>query len=199
MSARLFRLMLALLLVVSAGCSTEVTRMNVNSVKDLSGRWNDTDSRLVAEAMIQQCLGHPWLAEFSGRAGRRPDIIVGRIRNRSSEHIDTGTFVNDLQRALIDSGRADFVASADERQGARAERLDMDTNASPDSRKAPGMEAGADYMLLGDIDSITDQEGHDKVVYYQVDLELVDMTTNRKVWIGDKKIKKFVDRPRFGL
>ena len=199
MSARLFRLMLALLLVVSAGCSTEVTRMNVNSVKDLSGRWNDTDSRLVAEAMIQQCLGHSWLAEFSGRAGRRPDIIVGRIRNRSSEHIDTGTFVNDLQRALIDSGRADFVASADERQGARAERLDMDTNASPDSRKAPGMEAGADYMLLGDIDSITDQEGHDKVVYYQVDLELVDMTTNRKVWIGDKKIKKYIEQSKFKL
>lgn len=199
MSTRLLPLMLAMLLVVTTGCSTEVTRLNVNTVKDLSGRWNDTDSRLVAEAMIQQCLGSPWLATFSGRTGRRPEIIVGRIRNRSSEHISTDTFINDLQRALINSGRADFVASADQRQGVRDERIDMETHAAPDSRKTPGMEAGADYMLLGDIDSITDQEGHDKVVYYQVDLQLVDTTSNRIVWIGDKKIKKFVDRPRFGL
>jgi hypothetical protein len=121
------------------------------------------------------------------------------VRNRSSEHLSTETFTKDLERALINSGRASFVASAEERLGVREERLDQDLNAAPETRKAPGMEAGADYMLIGAVNSIIDREGREKVVYYQVNLELVDMANNRKVWIGDKKIKKFVERTRFGL
>jgi len=198
---RMRRLLLPLLLaalLLPAGCGTKVSRIDVGEVRDLSGRWNDTDSRLVAETMVQDCLGHPWLGQFSARTARQPDVIVGRILNRSAEHISTETFTKDLERALVNSGRANFVASAEERLGVREERLDQDIHASPESRKSPGMEAGADYMLIGSINSIVDREGGDKVVYYQVDLELVDMTSNRKVWIGDKKIKKFVERARFG-
>jgi uncharacterized protein (TIGR02722 family) len=194
----LLRLLLAVLLFLSAGCGTKVSRIDAGEVRDLSGRWNDTDSRLVAEAMVLDCLNHPWLAQYSSRAGRKPDVIVGRVLNRSAEHIGTETFTKDLERALIDSGRANFVASPEERLGVREERLDQDIHASPETRKSPGMEAGADYMLIGSINSIVDREGREKAVYYQVNLELVDMTSNRKVWIGDKKIKKFVERARFG-
>lgn len=195
----LLRLSLAVLLLLPAACSTKVSRIDVGEVRDLSGRWNDTDSRLVAEAMVQDCLNHPWLAQHTSQAGRKPDVIVGRILNRSAEHISTETFTKDLERALINSGRANFVASSEERLGVREERLDQDIHASPETRKSPGMEAGADYMLIGSINSIVDREGREKVVYYQVSLELVDMTSNRKVWIGDKKIKKFIERARFGL
>jgi len=194
-----FYLLFFLLLTLSAGCSTKVTRLEVYEVKDLSGRWNDTDSRMVADAMVEDCLNRPWMTQFTTRTGKTPDIIVGRIRNRSSEHISTETFTKDLERSLINSGRASFVASAEERGAVRRERLDQDLHASPESRKAPGMEAGADYMLIGTINSIIDREGKEKVVYYQVNLELVDMSNNRKVWIGDKKIKKFIDRASFGF
>jgi penicillin-binding protein activator len=187
------------LLLVSACGGTKVTRMEVDEVRDISGRWNDTDSRMVAETMIQDCLNHPWITQFSTRTGKQPDVIVGQIRNRSSEHISTETFTKDLERSLINSVRANFVASAEERLGVRQERLDQDLHAAPESRKAPGMEAGADYMLTGTINSIVDQEGREKVVYYQVNLELIDMSNNRKIWIGDKKIKKFVDRSRLKL
>jgi uncharacterized protein (TIGR02722 family) len=197
---KLMKVLVFLLLpFLLAACGTTVKRMETDEVKDLSGRWNDTDSQMVSEAMVQDCLNHPWLTEFSQRQGKKPDIIVGAIRNRSSEHIATETFTKDLERALINSGRANFVASAEERLGVREERLDQDLNAAPETRKAPGMEAGADYMLMGALNSIVDKEGGDKVVFYQVDLELVDMTNNRKVWIGNKKIKKFVDRRRFGF
>ncbi|NCO52925.1 MAG: penicillin-binding protein activator LpoB [Deltaproteobacteria bacterium] len=196
----LLKMMVFLLLTfLLAACGTSVKRMEIDEVKDMSGRWNDTDSQMVSEAMVQDCLNHPWLTEFSQRQGKKPDVIVGAIRNRSSEHIATETFTKDLERALINSGRANFVASAEERLGVRDERLDQDLNAAPETRKAPGMEAGADYMLIGAINSIVDKEGGDKVVFYQVDLELIDMTNNRKVWIGNKKIKKFVDRRRFGF
>lgn len=196
---RIFVMTLSLSMIFAAGCATKVERIDVDEVRDLSGRWNDTDSRLVAEAMIEDCLGRPWLPSFVAGSGRNPDIIVGRILNRSNEHISTQTFTKDLERSLLNSGRANFVASAQERQGVREERLDMDIHASPETRKAPGMEAGADFMLIGSINSIIDRQSSDRVVYYQVDLELVDMTNNRKVWIGDKKIKKFVKRARYGL
>ncbi len=199
MSRYLKYLFIIALLALTACTGTRVSRIDAGEVRDLSGRWNDTDSQMVAEAMVQDCLNRPWLTEFSVRTGKKPDVIVGAIRNRSSEHLSTETFTKDLERALINSGRANFVASAEERQGVREERLDQDTNASPESRKAPGMEAGADYMLIGTVNSIVDREGGDKVVYYQVNLELVDMANNRKVWIGDKKIKKFVEKTRFGL
>ena len=187
-------------LLLLIGCSsTQVERMDTGEVKDLSGRWNDSDSQMVSEVMIQDCLNHAWLPDFTARSGKKPDVIVGSIRNRSSEHIATEVFVKDLERALVNSGRANFVASSEERSDVRTERLDQDLHASPDSRKAPGMEAGADFMLIGSINSIIDQEKGEKVVFYQVDLELVDMRNNRKVWLGNKKIKKFISRSRFGF
>lgn len=189
----------AMVILLAACTGTRVNRIDVGEARDLSGRWNDTDSQMVAETMVQDCLNHPWLTNYTTRKAQKPDVIVGAIRNRSSEHISTETFTKDLERALVNSGRANFVASAEERLGVREERLDQDINASPESRKAPGMEAGADYMLIGTINSVIDREGGDKIVYYQVNLELVDMTNNRKVWIGDKKIKKFVEKTRFGL
>ena len=187
-------------LVLLVGCSsTTVDRMDTSEVKDLSGRWNDSDSQMVSEAMVQDCLNHAWLSNFTAQSGKKPDVIVGSIRNRSSEHIATEVFVKDLERALINSGRANFVASSEERSDIRTERLDQDLHAAPETRKAPGMEAGADFMLIGTINSIIDQEKGEKVVFYQVDLELIDMRNNRKVWLGNKKIKKFVSRSRFGF
>ncbi|MDW7643640.1 MAG: penicillin-binding protein activator LpoB [Desulfuromonadales bacterium] len=196
---RFFHFILLVLFLGLVGCGTKVTRIDTDEVRDLSGRWNDTDSRLVAEAMVQDCLNRPWLSQFVTRTGKTPDIIVGQVRNRSSEHISTETFTKDLERALINSGRANFVASSEEREGVREERLDQDIHASPETRKAPGMEAGADFMLIGSINSIVDREGKEMVVFYQVNLELIDMADNRKVWLGEKKIKKFVERARFKL
>jgi penicillin-binding protein activator len=180
----------------AAACATSVTRMNADTVKDVSGHWNDTDSRLVAQEMISDCLARPWYSDAQSRLGKNPVVIVGRVRNESSEHIDADTFVQDLQRALINSGKVDFVASKRERGEVRDERLDQDTNASEDTRKAMGREIGADYMLDGTINSIVDQEGGRAVVYYQTNLRLVDMKTNEIVWNGEKKIKKYVKRAR---
>ena len=141
-----------------AGCSTSVRRMDAGEVKDLSGRWNDVDSRLVAEEMIQDCLARPWLARASAR-GKPPTVIVGAVRNQSHEHINVEAFVEELQRALINSGQVRFVASRSERGDVRSERLDQDTHAAEDTRKEHGQELGADFMLSGAINTIQDREG----------------------------------------
>jgi penicillin-binding protein activator len=182
------------------GCATtQVRRMDVNEVKDVSGRWNDTDARLVAEEMIQDSISRPWLAKAAQRKGSPPTVIVQSVRNKSMEHIDTGLFVEELQRALINSGRVEFVANADERGEVRSERADQDLNASEETRKDHGQENGADYGLSGTISSVQDKEGAEAVVLYQVNLKLVDIRTNQIVWNGQKKIKKNVVRAAASL
>jgi len=185
-------------LTLGAACTSapRVDRRAVEETIDLSGRWNDTDSRLVSETMIADCLDRPWLESYrSDHAGRPPTVIVGRVRNRSHEHINVQAFVKDLERALLNSGRVHFVASAAERGDIRQERIDMADNASEDTMKGPGREIGADYMLIGSLHSIRDEIPGKAVMYYQVNLELVDLESNRKVWIGQKEIKKLIDRP----
>lgn len=187
-------LVLGVFALSGCGASKTVSRVEPNESIDLSGDWNDTDSRLVAEEMISDVVSRPWLGEFKGAKKRSPDVIVGTIKNRSTEHIPTVAFIKNLERELINSGRVNFVASKDERTEVREERADMQENASPESVKKFQQEAGADYMLRGDIATIIDQDGGDQVKYYQVNLELIDLETNRKAWIGEKKIKKLVSQ-----
>jgi uncharacterized protein (TIGR02722 family) len=178
-----------------AGCAgTQVKRMDVGEVKDISGKWNDTDSKLTADEMIQDCLSRPWLSKASQAKGKPPTVIVGTVRNQSHEHIATDTFVEDLQRALINSGQVEFVASKGERGDVREERLDQESNASEETRKEHGQESGADFMLSGAINTIEDKEGGQSVMLYQVNLKLLNMQSNQIAWNGQKKIKKFVKR-----
>ncbi len=194
------RFILILLLIFGlAGCGSgpRVIRKDVDTTIDLSGRWNDADSRMVSEAMIKDCLDRPWLDNFrTAQGGKKPTIIVGQVRNRSHEHINVQTFIKDLERALINSGKVQFVASALERGQIRKERKDMAKYASDESMKGPGQEMGADYMLIGTINTIRDDIGVKAVMYYQTNLELIDMTRNLKVWIGEKKIKKLIKKKK---
>jgi len=183
-----------LLAAALSACSTSVTRMDAGEVKDLSGAWNDTDSQQVSAEMIQDVLSRTWLNEFTQHNKRQPAVIVGEIRNLSHEHINVNTFVGDMERALINSDRVQFVASSIERQDIRDERKDQDLNASEATRKAMGQEKGADFMLKGTINTIIDASGKTQLRYYQVDLTLISLVDNRIVWVGQKKIKKLVER-----
>ena len=195
------KLLLPLLLVsfILAGCSPTVKRVDSDSVIDLSGDWNDTDSRLVAQEMIQDVLSRSWLTKFNRKQGKAPTVIVGTVRNLSHEHINTRTFVADMERELINSGEVEFVASASERDEVRGEVKDQDLNATEETRKAMGNEIGADYMLKGSINSIVDAISGEQVRFYQIDLTLIELGTNRKVWAGQKKIKKTVEKGGFRL
>ncbi len=183
--------------VLIFGCATtKVSRVDVSEQIDLSGFWNDTDSQLVSAEMIKDALSRPWIDEFILKTGQKPRVIVGTVKNRSHEHINTQTFVKDLERELINSGKVIFVASKEERQEIREEKLDQMTHASLATRKQLGEEWGADFILHGQINTILDELENKQLKYYQVELELVNILTNEKVWIGQKKIKKLVKRPK---
>ena len=201
----------ALLLVAAAAlaCSNKhVTRVEPDTVTDLSGAWNDTDSRLVANALIAQSVSGPWLERYyNNHGGDVPAVIVGEFRNRTSEHIEVTVFVRDVEHAYINSGLVSVVASSEEREEIRGERDDQQEFARADTRASLGQELGANYILQGDLTSIEDEEEttrfgatrKEKIVFYQVDARLIDLETNVVVWAGQHEIKKYIERQPFGL
>src|SRR5690348_190106 len=181
--------------VALAACSSmpQVQRVSSDQVTDISGYWNDTDANLTSQTMIGQMLGDPWLGQYEGaNGGKQPTVIVGEIRNLSSEHISTSTFIDDMQRDLINSGKVQFVASSAQRDDVRSERQDQDLNATSATRSAMGQEIGADFMMQGTINTIIDAAGSTAAKYYQVDLRLINMHNNVIAWVGQQKIKKLV-------
>ncbi|MCB9757851.1 MAG: penicillin-binding protein activator LpoB [Candidatus Omnitrophica bacterium] len=187
--------------VLFSGCaSTKVKRIAVDKQVDFSGRWNDTDSQKVADAMIADCTMQSWQPMFLGQKNRPPVVIVGDIKNQSSEHINSEVFTKALERSLLNSGKVQFVASKTERFQVRDERNDQqDGNTSAETMKRKGQETGADFILIGSINSVKDETKGRYVVMYQVNLELIDLETNRKVWLGSDSIKKVVEKSKYSL
>lgn len=187
---------LMLSIAMLAGCSSkrQVARLDTDTVTDLSGEWNDTDAKLVASEMVNDCLSRVWLTDFIAAAGDKPVVTVGTIRNNSSEHIDTDVFSTDFERELINSGRVKFVASREQRGEIRDERMDQQNYSSEESMKKFGREVGADFILLGSVKTITDQIEGKRTTFYQTDFELINLETNEKVWIGSKEIKKGISQ-----
>ncbi|WP_026475595.1 penicillin-binding protein activator LpoB [Alkaliflexus imshenetskii] len=174
-------------------CNTrKIERIGTQETIDLSGRWNDSDSRMTAEAMVAQILDGRWLDDHVRRTGERPVVIVGLVYNKSHEHINAETFIKDVERAFINSGRVRLVQAGDKREELRRERASQQDFASVETAKRWGMELGADYMLNGDINSIVDSYRRERVNYYQVNLELTGLETSEVVWIGDKRIRKYI-------
>lgn len=187
--------MIALCLMATVfvtACSRKVTRIDPSETPDISGSWNQTDSKLTADEMIKQSLGEKWLNEHLTAKGKKPVVIVGLVTNKSHEHIEAETFMKDLERSFITTDKVGLVQSGKKREEMRAEKADMQTNASASTLKKFGLEKGADYILQGSINSIVDAYKRKKTVTYQVNLELTNIETNEVVWIGDKKIAKYV-------
>ncbi len=186
-------LFLSLVLLILASCAQKtVTRVDTNSDIDLSGRWNDADSRRVAEALSESVLSSAWRGDFAQREGRKPVVIVGLIANKSHEHIEPSTFIKDIEKEMIRTGLVRVVQHNEFREKLREERADQQEFASPETQKRWGQELGADYMIFGTINSIVDSEGRRQVTFYQVDLELAHLQTNELVWVDGKKIKKYI-------
>lgn len=187
----LFALALA---VALAGCAEKrVERVSTSTQLDLSGRWNDTDSQMVSADMIKDAMSFPWVDDYTRANGKKPVVVAFGVKNRTSEHINTQTFMKDLERAFLRSGRVGVVADRDQRAELREERADQQSGFVGNPAKV-GKEVGADFVLTGEINSITDRQGKSEVVFYQTNLELINTTTNEKVWIGENKIKKLIDR-----
>ncbi|MEJ0054393.1 MAG: penicillin-binding protein activator LpoB [Bacteroidota bacterium] len=180
------------LIIILGSCARSVTRIDPNQSMDLSGRWNDTDSRMIADKMITSLLGSEKFKEYSKELGRKPAIIVGVVKNKTSEHIDADNYTKKMELAIFNSGVADLVESDELRDKIRLERTQQADFADPKTMAKWGMETGANLILFGEMTSETDVYQKKRVVNYVTTLFLTDMETNKRIWYGQEEIKKYV-------
>ncbi|WP_407400754.1 penicillin-binding protein activator LpoB [Treponema sp.] len=196
-------LSIVLLSICSALCfSAKVKRVDSDKLTDLDGFWNDNDVKIVCDSLIEQCVNSPAVRKKSAKiesiTGEMPYAIIGKIENNSSEHIDTSIIETKFRNAIINSGVMNFVASKNERDYLREEKDDQQETTV--NAKSLGNETAADYMLIGTVKSIVQKEGKKSVRAYFVDVQLVDIETNRILWTGeDDSIKKVVKRSKVKL
>ena len=170
----------ALVCTVAAGAFAKkgTTRVDSNEVVDLDGFWNDSDVKIVCDDLIAQCIASPRVARFEDDNGRPATVIIGKISNKSSEYIDTTIVTKRFQNAIINSGVLEFVSDSSERQALRSEKLDQDIHSSEESAKSIDNELAADFMLLGEVNSIVQTSGKTQVRTYFVTIQLHDLETN---------------------
>ncbi|MEO1052196.1 MAG: penicillin-binding protein activator LpoB [Bacteroidota bacterium] len=185
--------MFILLALIGLACSRSVTRVSPDEQIDLSGRWNDTDSKLVANKMVQEFLTSSRYREYAEKKGSRPAIAVGFIQNKTSEHIEADNYLRKFEVEIFNSGLADLVESGEFREKLRQERAEQQDFASPETTADWGKEIGADLMLFGTMTSEVDTYKKKKVVNYITTLQLTDVETAKLVWFGQEEIKKFIE------
>jgi PBP1b-binding outer membrane lipoprotein LpoB len=189
-----------------SGCATKVTRVDADSQIDLSGYWNDTDVRQVAQSLITEILASrnvqrqadQWRASHDGE---NPSVVIGGFRNRSDEHIDTAIVARMLQTAIINSGELDFVANKDQR-GELLGEIDYQNSGavSDESAASYGKAAGATFTLTGTVNSMVDTDKEKTVRTYFVDAQLINVETQKIIWQGQNdEIKKFIKRQKARL
>lgn len=188
-------ILLMSLVIWSCGPSGPTVRRGGLDEEAAAGdRWTDKDSRKVAADMVKDMLSRPWLDRWSETSKRVPRLLVGRVVNRAHYHIKTDMFIKDMEKDLTNSGEVSFVASDDQKSQLQKEKLYQADFASLESQKAIGRELGADFILTGKIESDMQRAGRKAVTYYQTELELLNIETGVKVWIGQSKIKKVIER-----
>lgn len=188
-------------LVVACGPKRSVVRTEAGSGEggDLSGYWNDMDATIVAKAMIQQCLGSPWASDFQEQSGGKKPVVklMGVNKRTDDRNVNEEFFAKQLERQLLNSGRVRVVAAWGQDNVNVVERARQATHADDETAKSQGNETGADFTLQTIVNSQneTDGEGH-SVRAYLVNMELVNVETNEKVWIGEKQIRKVVSQAK---
>jgi uncharacterized protein (TIGR02722 family) len=179
------------------GGSQTVTRVPPNVVTDVGWRFNDDDARMTYQAMVDDALFRNWINRWQEQnSGKKPVVIVGPIENKTDDYIDTENFTTEWERELLNSDRVRFVAMKDQRGAVRDERQQGQEWNTPETRKQMRAELGSDIMLIGRITAVKQRSGDDRtmVAAYKVTLELINLESNEKLWIGSHDIKKIVRR-----
>lgn len=193
---RIVYILLLILFAASPCFAKKVNRVDAGKQVDLSGKWNDTDARIVSESLIEQALNSGGFAAYSEELGRRPVITGGSFRNDTSEYINTAIISEKITTAILNSGKARFKADSrnlEEIRKARAE--DQSWQVDMSQQKEVANELVRDLMLTGSIKSIVDTDNKSTVRTYFVYAQLVDIETGELIWRGENnEIKKIIGK-----
>ncbi|NBD14156.1 MULTISPECIES: penicillin-binding protein activator LpoB [Corallococcus] len=190
------RLLLSALVAVSlAGCAgprafTRGTYEDPNTIEMLGDRFNENDLQLIAKKMAESLASSPRFAQAPPQGQSLPIVLVGKLRNSTSEHIDMRSLADKIQTALAQTGRFALVDQAARQDIAEEYEYQQSGYVNPNAAKAPGQQASVDFLMTGDLASIIQEVGRDKLVYYKMTAKLNDVRTGTLAWTDEKQIRK---------
>ncbi|MBC85841.1 MAG: penicillin-binding protein activator LpoB [Bdellovibrionaceae bacterium] len=168
---------------------------DVNATNLLTDKWSESDMQNAVKDLVGKASNH-----YMIRTAKKPPIVmITRIQNKTSEHIDTQSIGDMMRVELMNSSGLQFV-DKEARQDI-AEEYDYQGSGmvNRQTRKGPGGQIGADFILNGRLDSIVQQAGKDKTVYYKLTLNMTNLKTGIIVWSGYKQIRKVYRKQTVGL
>ena len=169
---------------------------DVDQVRLLDDKFNESDAAMLMEEMITSMAGHPIFVD----AKLPPVVQVETVRNKTSEHIDTKSLTDTLRTALIKTGKARFSNKED--RGTLDEEVDYQGESGRvrrDTQKRRDGRVGADYVLTGDLISNVQEVGSRKLIFYKLTLNLTNLTTGLIEWSDEKPIRKRFKKRSVGM
>src|SRR3989338_342422 len=168
----------------------DVTKENL-----LNDQWSETDMQVVVKAMVDSLVQHPSISN----AKKLPIVIVTNLQNKTSEHIDTQSIMDMVRVELTNSGKVAFI-DKEARQDISDEYDYQNTGTvSAETKKTPGGQIGADFIINGRLDAIVQEVGKDKSVFYKITLNLTNLKTSVISWTNHKQIRKTFKKKSIGF
>lgn len=168
---------------------------NVNETNLLTDNWSESDMQNAVRDLVSSAT-----SSYSIAGAKRPPVVmVTRLQNKTSEHIDTQSITDMLQAELMRGGKVQFIDKAAREDIAEEYEYQNSGMVDKGTAKTAGGQIGADFILNGRLDSIVQQAGRDKTVYYKITLNMTNLKTGVKVWSDYKQIRKRFKKKRVGL
>jgi uncharacterized protein (TIGR02722 family) len=192
-------LMLLSMVMVVQGCGPKAFVKgeydNVEKENNLNDLWSETDMQKTVHDMVISLSNHPAIAN----AKRPPTVMVTQLQNKTSEHIDTQSVMDMVRVELMRTGKVAFI-DKEAREDIKSEYDYQNSGmVSEETRKGPGGQIGSDFILNGRLDSIVQEAGKDKTIYYKITLNLTNLKTSAIVWSENKQLRKAYRKRSVGL
>ena len=182
-----------------AGCGgTKVKYGEATEVETTTADFGSTDLQKMAEKMVDSLLTFPPIVEVTAK--QRPVLFVDRIKNKTTEHIDTESITDTISTRLLRSGKFRFVDMTKVDEVRRQLNFQTDSGmVDPRTAAQMGKQIGAEYMLYGNLSSIVKRSGDTKDVYYKFTMKLMHLETGILEWSDEKEIRKTREKSLFGM
>lgn len=168
---------------------------DVNRENLLNDQWSETDMQNATKELVASLVAHPVISN----AKTPPVLMVTNLQNKTSEHIETQSIMDMVRVELMQTGKVVFI-DKEARQDIQDEYSYQNSGVvSEETKKGPGGQVGSDFILNGRIDSIVQEVGKDKTVYYKITLNLTNVKTSVITWTNQKQIRKTFKKKAVGL
>ncbi|GAA5132147.1 penicillin-binding protein activator LpoB [Alloalcanivorax gelatiniphagus] len=195
---RVLSLAVLSLALLFTGCASKVDYGDAQARETVTTDFGSTDLQMIAAKMVDDMMVFPPIVEMT--RDRRPVMFVDRVKNKTSEHIDTESITDTIQSKLINSGKFRFVdMSVVERVREQLEYQQDSGMVDQSTAAQMGRQIGAEFMLYGNLSSIVKRDNSTKDVYYKFTLKLLNIQSGIIEWSGEKEIRKTRKRSLFGL